>query len=438
MLGSRSARIALVVGLLLLAAGTGLGAYQYLTRPITLTVAGGSVDGEVVRALSLLAERVASGKTRIRLKVVDTATAIAASQALAKKQVDLAVLRADVGDSSAARSVVLITHLTAMVVVPAGSPIKSFSDLNGKVLGVVDAEVNQRLVELLVKEYGLSRAGFQIKDLTPAEARQAILKKQVSAVLVVAPLTQRYLAALRGLVPPSAKQQPNIIALDSAQALAAVSPQYESFELPKGIFRTSPSIPDDTIDTIRVPLYLAAHKDVPEDLVSELAKTIMNLRQELVSEVPGLVQISAPGADKDPAIQVHPGATAFFQGSQTTFFEKYGDVLFYGMMIFGSLTSLWAGARRFMEFGPPGPTTNPLDDLRALGARIRAAQDDRDLVVIEDEIDQILSRELLRHGNGDAQATETGALSLAASRLEHLINFRRQSLVPAGASQSLV
>lgn len=50
-------RIFLVVALFILAAGAGLFGYRYYTRPVTLTVAVGSIDGEASKAMSAIASR---------------------------------------------------------------------------------------------------------------------------------------------------------------------------------------------------------------------------------------------------------------------------------------------------------------------------------------------------------------------------------------------
>jgi hypothetical protein len=52
-------RVSLVAGLIVLAAALGLFAYSYVTRPLTLTVAVGSPDEEVVRRMSAIASGLA-------------------------------------------------------------------------------------------------------------------------------------------------------------------------------------------------------------------------------------------------------------------------------------------------------------------------------------------------------------------------------------------
>jgi len=103
-------RTTLVVALLALAAGAGLFAYRYVTNPVTLTVAAGSLDGDVPRFMAALASRMSSSDAGVRLKVVDKGTAWEAAKAFSAGDVDLAVVRADVGDLSAAQTVVVVTR----------------------------------------------------------------------------------------------------------------------------------------------------------------------------------------------------------------------------------------------------------------------------------------------------------------------------------------
>src|ERR1700692_3486858 len=62
-------RAVLLVGLVCLVAGAGLVAYRYYQRPKTLTVAVGSFDGEARQAAQLVAGRLATTNSPIRLKI---------------------------------------------------------------------------------------------------------------------------------------------------------------------------------------------------------------------------------------------------------------------------------------------------------------------------------------------------------------------------------
>src|SRR5258708_37553176 len=91
-------RFILLVGVIGLASGASLLAYRYYTRPVTLTVAVGSIDGEAAKAMSAMASRLVSTNAPVRLTVIDSGTTVEAAKAFSAGNVDLAVVRAEVGD----------------------------------------------------------------------------------------------------------------------------------------------------------------------------------------------------------------------------------------------------------------------------------------------------------------------------------------------------
>lgn len=428
-------RILLVLGLAILAAGGGLYAYRYATHPTTLTLAAGSGDGEAVRLMSAIAARLAATGAPVRLQVVDKGNALEAGKAFSTGETDLAVVRADSGDLSSAETVVVVTRAVALIVAPPGSSVSEMNDLKGKTIGVVGGEINRRLVEALTSEYGLDSAKTQFKDLSLSEVPQALKSKQVAALLGVMPLTEKYLTLLRGFFPRSGKAKPTLtlIPIESAGAIAAVTRYYQSYDLPKGTVQGSPPIPDDDMKTLRVPFYLVANKKLSDDVVGALAKSIMNARRDLIGEDPFIAQISEPDTDKtdtdnDTYIPVHPGAAAYFSGDEKSFFDKYGDQIFYGSMLLGTLTSLFAAAWKFMTKTDEKPEDRPLIRLHALTDQVRKSTSDADLTRTEERIDEILRGELEKYANGKAEPAESAALGLATHRLEHLIAQRRAVL----------
>ena len=192
-------RLTMVAGLLIGIAGMGWAAYRHATKPVMLAVAAGSADGEAARLMTEIATRLRTIRSHVRLKVVETGSPREAAQALAAGKVDLAVVRGDSGDLADARAVVHAADAVVLIVVPAGSSIESMDDLRGKTIGVAGGALNHGIVELLTKEYNLLRGRFV--DLDLSDVRQAIETKQVSALLVVMPVTDQNLARLRALIP---------------------------------------------------------------------------------------------------------------------------------------------------------------------------------------------------------------------------------------------
>ncbi len=50
-------RVVLLAGIVVVVIGAGLLGYRYYTRPVTLTIAVGSIDGEAAKAMSAIASQ---------------------------------------------------------------------------------------------------------------------------------------------------------------------------------------------------------------------------------------------------------------------------------------------------------------------------------------------------------------------------------------------
>ena len=326
-------RMALVAGVVVLATGAALFGYRWYARPTTLTIAVGSLDGEATRLMSALASRLAAANAPVRLKLVETASALEAAEMFSSSKTDLAVVRGDVGDLSQAQAVIVLAHAVVLLVAPPGSSISDMAGLKRLTVGVVGGEMNRKVVSALTEEYDLGRANVTFRNLAPAETRRALEAREVRALLIVVPLAEKYLTLLRGLFPQNPKSAPVLIPIEAAGAIAEKHRAYESFDVPKGTLRGSPPNPSDDLTTLRVSFYVVASKQLDNDVAGALAEALMKARRDLLGELPILAQITAPSTDSDAYLPVHPGAAAFYNGTQESFLDQWGNAIFLAPMI---------------------------------------------------------------------------------------------------------
>jgi hypothetical protein len=290
---------------------------------------------------------------------------------------------------------------------------------------VVGSDINNRLIKDLTDEYDLARAGVSFKNLALSDVRRALEAKEVRAILVVMPLSEKYLTLLRGLFPQNAKSGPVLIPLEQAGAIAEKDRAYESFDVPKGTLRGSPANPSDDLTTLRTSFYLVAQKKLDNDVVTDLTESLMKARRDLVAEYPLLGQIATPDTDASAYLAVHPGAAAFYNGTQLSFLDKWGNIIFLAPMIAGGVASAIAAAWKFLRAGTPATPEVALDALYALGRRIRGSRSAAELDEIELEIDRVLEAQRAKEAAGEGTARDVVALNVAAHRLENLIHDRR-------------
>jgi TRAP-type uncharacterized transport system substrate-binding protein len=429
-------RVVSLLGVILLCTAAGLYAYRWYNRPVTLTLAVGSIDGEAASAMSAIANQLVSDGASVRFKVIDTGTAVEAGKQFAAGDVDLAAVRGDVGDLSKAQAILVLSHMTVLLIAPPGSSIDSINKLKGQTVGVLGGEANAKIVDVLNNAYDLARNKTVFKHLGLQDARQAVQSKQVSALLVVIPLTGKYIALVKGFFPQGTKATPVLIPIDSAAAIADANRAYESFDVPKGTLRGSPAVPDDDLTTLRTSLYLVARKSLSPDVATNLTQSILKVRRELLGETPLFAQITAPSTDADAYLPVHPGALAVYNGTTQSFMDEYSNYIYLGPMILGGIASVLAAAWKFLGIGQPEFREGPLDTLYGLARRIRAVDVESELSDIEDEIDNILKGERSKAEAGDENAVDTATLNVVAHRLENLVHDRRAMLLakPPNAS----
>jgi len=294
-------------------------------------------------------------------------------------------------------------------------------------VGVLGGDANTGIVDVLSKEYGLDRAKV-FKDIALPDARRAVQSKEVNALLVVIPLTEKYLSLVRDVFAQGSKALPVLIPIESAGAIAQAERAYESFDVPKGTLRGSPPVPEDDLTTLRATLYLVANGKLGTDLITSLTQTIMRVRRELLAEQPLFAQITAPSTDADAYLPLHPGAAAFYNGTQQSFMDEYGNWIYLTPMALGGAATVLAAAWKFLGLGGPATGQGPLDSLYALGRRIRKAGTEAELSDIEEEIDDILKTQRMKSASGDESAVDDTTLNVAAHRLEGLIHDRRAML----------
>jgi len=419
-------RVTLLAGLVGIALGAAVVAYRYYSKPVTLSLAVGSFDGEATKVASIIAGRLDAAKSAVRINIVPTDNVLESAKLFAAGKTDLAIVRADVGDLSQARSVVLVNKSVLMLLALPGSSLTSIEKLKGHTVGVVGGEINRKIVDALKKEYDLGDK-VTFKSFAPAEVPRAIQAKEAGAFLVVVPLNEKYLSLVRRFFRDNRNAFPTLIPVESAGAIADVEGAYESFDIPQGTLRGNPPVPDADVTTLRVGSYLVANKKLDADVITNLTQALINARNDLVRDQPLLAGIAAPDTDPDAYIAVHPGAATFYNGTQQSFLDKYSNWIYLTPMVLGALASIFAAAWRFLGIERADPEGAAMKTLFALPRRIREVKSDAELTEIEHEVDAALDAEMANAIRTENSQDITTLISLA-NRLEDAIHRRRRAL----------
>ena len=224
-----------------------------------------------------------------------------------------------------------------------------------------------------------------------------------------------------------------MIPVESAGAIADVDGAYESFDIPQGTLRGNPPVPDADLTTLRVGSYLVANKKLNADVVTTLTQAIISARNDLIRDQPLLAGLAAPDTDPDAYIAVHPGAAAYYNGTQQSFMDKYSNWIYLTPMVLGALASIFAGAWRFLGIARLEPGETTMKTLFALPRRIREVKSEAELTEIENQVDAALDAEMANAIKSE-NAQDVATLVSLAHRLEDSIHRRRLMLTTRPAT----
>lgn len=412
----------------LAALALGLLGYQYLEQPTTLRVAVGPLGSEDTRLVTAMAQYLAREKSSVRLKLVMTAGVGDSARSLEAGRAEVAVVRSDVAIPAKSQTIAILHRDAAVLAVPATSSVTRVAELAGRRIGIPrNGELNTGLLAVILGHYGLSAAAVAPVPLeSGAEVEAALREDRIDAVLVVGTLTGRTMtesvAGLGALGGP-----PHFVPVGEAAAIAQRSPAHEAIEVVRGVFGGTPSRPAEPFTTLGVSHRLVGATSLEDAVVSELTRLLFAMRPAISAEVPLANRIEAPEVSKSASLPVHPGALAYYDGEILTFFERYGDWFYLGVMALSILGSAAAG---LVSRAANRSRARDMALLSQLLGIVRAAHeaDDAGLAEMEARADGILAAALDRAGGGGIDNAGVAAFTLGLDQARRAISERRKVL----------
>jgi hypothetical protein len=224
------------------------------------------------------------------------------------------------------------------------------------------------------------------------------------------------------------------IPINDADAIEQRLPMFESLEVVRGSFGGTPPRPAETIETLGVSHRLVARSSLDDNVVSELTRLIFVARPGLASEVPLANRIEAPDTSKSSALPVHPGALAYYEGEVQSFFERYGDWFYLGVM---ALSILGSGVAAVLSRAASRARSRNMELLRELLSIVRRAHTGRsidELDALDRQADEILGAALGKAGTGDIDNAGVAAFTLGLDQARRAIGERRRILLAQAAT----
>ena len=292
---------------------------------------------------------------------------------------------------------------------------------------------NLDLLKLVLSQYEVKPEEVTIVPLGPEDVQVAITEGHIDVLFAVNALNARVVTEAGARLHRAFGEHPTIIPIREADALAARNHAIESGEIVRGALGGDPPVPAENLPSISITSRLMAAQSLDDTRVGELVSAILSLRVTLAADLPAIQGLETPETDKDAPLAVHSGAAAFIDGEQETFFERYGDWFYLGVMVLSVLGSGAAGLLGVESATRRKRAMADLNRLVVLLGAMRTAPDESELAAMEREADAILAGVLENYARGDIDSGGIGAYRFAMDQLGRAAAERRIALLETAA-----
>jgi TRAP transporter TAXI family solute receptor len=415
--------------------GAVTGAYYFAMRPVILRIAVGPQSSDDVRVIQAFSQAFSREHGYVRLRPVLTEGAVASAAALSEGRADLAIIRGDLDVPKNAQAVATLRKNLAVLWVPpkakgkkSGARIAKISQLSEHRVGVIgrtDANVN--LLKVILHQYAVDPAKVEIVQLSSTDVDEAVKGQKVDAYLAAGPVNSRIISEA---IAASAHDSgaPTFLAIDTADAIAANHPVYETSEIPAGAFGGSPNRPEDEVKTIGFSHHIVARKGLSEATVAALTRQLFANRQNVVAEFPQAAKIETPDTDKDAVIPAHPGAAAYVDGEEKTFSDRYSDYIWWTLMGLSALGSAGAWFASYLKRDERHNTSSLRERLLEMLAMARRSDSTSELDALQAEADTILRDTLTSFEHGAIGEGSLTAFNIALEQFHNAVADRKAVL----------
>jgi TRAP-type uncharacterized transport system substrate-binding protein len=474
-----------ILGTVILAGGIGLAVY-IMTKDTVMKIAAGPEGGINARFVEVMTQTFAKDHAKIELQLIRTSGAAESARAIIDHKADLAILPSTLGKSPDWPVVAILRQNVMALIVPAPSTpgaasaaasaastapkktakaaksskgakadkiadkvdqsdkadesdktdkaeasdkIEKVAQLTGHRIGIVTGnEASPDLLNVVLRHYGVPLDKVQVSEIDPTTLADAISNNQVDAIFVAGPATGH---AITDAVGSAARNgvAPTFIAIDQADGIAKRDLAFDSTDIDAGTFGGNPPTPNDSLKTLSFPEYLVARKSFDHSAITKLARLIYSSRLALAAEMPGEVKIQAPSTDKDAGVLVHPGARAYLSDDVKSFFDRYGDDIFYALLIFPLFGSAIAAAAGYFRNNHRTRRLRLLQRLLDLVRKAHAAPSLAALDQFQLDLDNVVIEVIHQSEREEYDQTVQMSFSLALDQVRFAIAARRAALL---------
>lgn len=290
------------------------------SQPKVVRIGVGSSSGDLKELLEATARMLRERDASYDVRLVRTSGSNQTIKRLDAGEIDFAAVSAD---ALTRPSFTLIANLfpdAYHLIVHRNSPILTVPDLPGRVIAIppVTSTAN-RSFWFLIGQYGLSPERMRTRAMSERAAFEAFRRGRVEAMFVVAPPGDR---RLRWLAEAASIR---IIRIDQAAAMQIRRPALSPVEIPRGIYSGGGPVPAVDTPSVAANRILITRADTNADIVRAVTATLFENRRELAVFTRLAAFISQPDRSGATVLPLHPGARAYYDRDQPSFFQENAE-----------------------------------------------------------------------------------------------------------------
>ena len=303
------------------------------------------------------------------------------------------------------------------------------TDLAGKRVGIVTGnEASADILNAVLTHYGVPPDKVQEVPIDPKDLPDAVNNNKVDVIFVAGASTGK---AISDAVTAATRNNtaPTFIEIDQADGISKRNPAFDSADIDAGTFGGSPPSPGDDLNSLSFAEYLVARKNFNHSTIAELSRLIYTSRLAIASQMAGEMKIEAPSTDKDADVVAHPGTLDYLNDDQKSFFDRYGDDIFYGMLIFPVFGSAIAGVASYLIAGSRTRRLRLLQRVLDLVRKVHAAQTLEAIEHLQMEADNLVIAIVHAAEHEEFDEKVRMSFSFALDQLRFAIAARRTAIL---------
>ena len=414
------------IGIILLVAAAAVLAFQYALTWATLRAAVPPLGPIGQRVLQDLAREGAKESKWLSMQRVAVSDMAAASAAIEKREVDVALVRSDVALPRNGRSIAVFQTMYAFLIVPPRSQIEDFKGLKDRVVAIVPGDAaNEKLLDLVLDHYGVPRASVLRQSMTAEDVGPAMQQRKVSAAFVIGPLGGVSFQTFQS-IQKSMKGVPTVLGVEDAEAVRRLSTGIDAAEVSKGVFGGTPAQPEEDLTTIGVTIRMVVPASQSSIITGELTRVLFEGKAKALAGNPQMRELQQPNAEEKD-YPIHPAAQTYFEGETPTFMERLETLFWIGSAVLGLLASLFGWLLAKVRVKPRSELETQLDNLTAFVADLRKA-DPQQLDDLQQRLDAVVVTLFDQRESGEMSADAVTIYSVAINYARSAIADRRAEL----------